>query len=67
MIAGLYNHSFTHHVPELFLRYPVFLAVVAYDQGSFFNFHIRPTVSEFSRADCVQFVTTKSDHGAPHE
>src|SRR5262245_55765439 len=45
MIAGLHNHSFPHHVPELLLRYPVFLAVVAYDQGSFFDFHIRPTVS----------------------
>jgi hypothetical protein len=67
MIAGLHNHSFPNHVPELLLSYPVFLAVVAYDQGSFFNFHIRPTVSEFSRAGCVQFVPTKSDHGAPHE
>jgi len=66
MIAGLHNHSFPHHVPELLLCYPVFLAVVAYDQGSFFDFHIRPTVSEFLRADCVQFVLTKSDHGTPH-
>jgi len=47
MIVGLHNHSFPHHIPELLLGYPVFLAVVAYDQGSFFNFHIRPTVSGF--------------------
>jgi hypothetical protein len=67
MIAGLHNHSFPNHVPELLLRYPVFLAVVAYDQGSFFDFHIRPTLSEFLRAACVQFVSTKSDHGTPHE
>ena len=56
MIAGLHNHSFPHHIPELLLCYPVFLAVVAYDQGSFFDFHIRPTVSEFLRAACVQSV-----------
>src|SRR5215475_10223542 len=65
LIAGLHNHSFPHHIPELLLGYPVFLAVVAYDQGSFFDFHIRPTVSEFSRVECVQFVSTKSDHEAP--
>jgi hypothetical protein len=37
----------------LLLRYPIFLAVVAYDQGSFFDFHICPTVSEFLRAASV--------------
>src|SRR5215471_5048034 len=65
MIAGLHNHSFTNHVPELLLRYPVFLVVVAYDQGSFFDFHIRPTVSEFLRAACVQFVSAKVAMGRP--
>jgi hypothetical protein len=53
VIAGLHNHSFPHHVPELLLRYPIFLAVVAYDQGSFFDFHIRPTVREFLRVASV--------------
>jgi hypothetical protein len=57
MIACLHNHSFPHHIPELFLRYPIFLTVVAYDQGSFFDFHICPTVSEFVRAAFVQFVS----------
>lgn len=39
LIAGLHNHAFTNHVPELFLRYPVFFTVVADNQGSFFDFH----------------------------
>src|SRR5262249_8714832 len=64
LIAGLDNHAFPHHIPELLLRYPVFLTVVAYDQGSFFNFHICPTVSELAIAACFQFVSTKSDHVA---
>jgi hypothetical protein len=66
MVAGLHNDSFPHHVPELLLRYPIFLIVVAYDQGSFFDFHILPTVSEFVCEDAtfcvstrVQFVSTK--------
>src|SRR5262249_33574649 len=61
MIAALHYHSFPHHIPELFLRYPIFLAVVAYDQGCFFDFHICPTVIEFSRSAFAQFFPTKSD------
>jgi hypothetical protein len=61
MVAGLHNHSFPHHVPELLLRYPVFLIIVAYDQGGFFDFHIRQTVGEVARAASVQFVLTRDD------
>jgi hypothetical protein len=45
----------------LLLRYPVFLTVVAYDQGGFFDFHIRQTVGEVARAACIQFVLTRGD------
>jgi hypothetical protein len=41
LVAGLHYHAFTNHVPELLLRYPILFAVVADDQGGFFNFHIQ--------------------------
>lgn len=48
LIARLHYYSFTNHIPELLLRYPVFFAVVADNQGRFFDFHIRKTVREFA-------------------
>lgn len=48
LIASLHNHSFTNHIPELLLRYPVFLTVVADDQGRFFDFHTCNAVRDFA-------------------
>src|SRR4030095_3371021 len=45
LVAGLHNHSFANHVPELLLGYPVFFTVVAYDEGGFFYFHSGGIVS----------------------
>src|SRR5215475_10097506 len=48
LVAGLHNHSFANHVPELLLRNPVFFTVVAYDQGGFFYFHSGGIVSRYA-------------------
>lgn len=38
-VTRLYDDPFTHHVPELLLRDPVFLAVIANDQCGLFYSH----------------------------
>src|SRR2546422_6731073 len=44
LVAGLDDHSFPNHLPELLLRDPEFLAVITHDQCRLFYSHSRSLV-----------------------
>lgn len=57
LIADLRYNTFANHLPELFLRDPVFLAVIANNQSRFFDVHIGNNLSISTAAILARHIT----------